>query len=61
VCPELRGYGESSAPADLPEHSQASKRAMAKDPDWTAPTTSPKKPHRNSTRRYWVFFGHNMR
>jgi haloacetate dehalogenase len=21
VCPDLRGYGESSAPADLPDHS----------------------------------------
>jgi haloacetate dehalogenase len=31
VCPDLRGYGESSAPADLPDHSQASKRAMAQD------------------------------
>jgi haloacetate dehalogenase len=31
VCPDLRGYGKSSAPADLPDHSQASKRAMAQD------------------------------
>jgi haloacetate dehalogenase len=31
VCPDLRGYGESSAPADRPDHSQASKRAMAQD------------------------------
>jgi haloacetate dehalogenase len=31
VCPDLRGYCESSAPADLPDHSQASKRAMAQD------------------------------
>jgi haloacetate dehalogenase len=31
VCPDLRGYGESSAPGDLPDHSQASKRAMAQD------------------------------
>jgi haloacetate dehalogenase len=31
VCPDLRGYGQSSAPADLPDHSQASKRAMAQD------------------------------
>jgi haloacetate dehalogenase len=31
VCPDLRGYGESSAPADLPDHSQASERAMAQD------------------------------
>jgi haloacetate dehalogenase len=31
VCPDLRGYGESCAPADLPDHSQASKRAMAQD------------------------------
>jgi haloacetate dehalogenase len=31
VCPDLRGYGASSAPADEPDHSQASKRAMAQD------------------------------
>lgn len=31
VCPDLRGYGESSKPADLPDHEQASKRAMAAD------------------------------
>lgn len=31
VCPDLRGYGGSSAPAPLPDHSQASKRAMAAD------------------------------
>jgi haloacetate dehalogenase len=31
VCPDLRGYGESYKPADLPDHSQASKRAMAGD------------------------------
>ena len=31
VCPDLRGYGRSSAPAPLPDHSQASKRAMAAD------------------------------
>jgi len=31
VCPDLRGYGESSAPSDRPDHSQASKRAMAED------------------------------
>ena len=31
VCPDLRGYGDSSAPPDLPDHSQASKRAMAGD------------------------------
>ena len=31
VCPDLRGYGESSAPADRPDHAQASKRAMAGD------------------------------
>jgi haloacetate dehalogenase len=31
VCPDLRGYGESSTPADQPDHSQASKRAMAED------------------------------
>ena len=31
VCPDLRGYGESSKPADLPDHSQMSKRALATD------------------------------
>jgi haloacetate dehalogenase len=31
VCPDLRGYGQSGAPADRPDHSQASKRAMAAD------------------------------
>jgi haloacetate dehalogenase len=31
ICPDLRGYGDSTAPSDLPDHSQASKRAMAVD------------------------------
>jgi haloacetate dehalogenase len=31
VCPDLRGYGESTAPATAPDHAQASKRAMACD------------------------------
>ncbi len=31
VCPDLRGYGESSTPADAADHAQASKRAMARD------------------------------
>lgn len=31
VCPDLRGYGESSKPPDVPDHGQASKRAMARD------------------------------
>lgn len=31
VCPDLRGYGESSKPSDEPEHAQASKRTMAHD------------------------------
>lgn len=31
VCPDLRGYGGSSAPPDRPDHAQASKRAMAAD------------------------------
>lgn len=31
VCPDLRGYGDSTAPPDRPDHSQASKRAMAGD------------------------------
>ena len=31
VCPDLRGYGGSAAPSPLPDHAQASKRAMADD------------------------------
>jgi len=31
VCPDLRGYGDSSKPRGLPDHSNYSKRAMAKD------------------------------
>lgn len=31
VCPDLPGYGGSSAPPDRPDHSQAGKRAMAAD------------------------------
>lgn len=31
VCPDLRGYGQSSAPPDRPDHAQAGKRAMAAD------------------------------
>jgi haloacetate dehalogenase len=31
VCPDLRGYGESSKPKGLPDHSNYSKRAMARD------------------------------
>lgn len=31
VCPDLRGYGESTVPPDRLDHSQASKRAMAGD------------------------------
>ncbi|HEX7197648.1 MAG TPA: alpha/beta fold hydrolase, partial [Candidatus Limnocylindria bacterium] len=31
VCPDLRGYGESTKPLGQPDHSQASKRAMARD------------------------------
>jgi haloacetate dehalogenase len=31
VCPDLRGYGRSRGPAPSPDHSQASKRAMAAD------------------------------
>jgi haloacetate dehalogenase len=31
VCPDLRGYGQSTLPPDAPEHAQASKRAMADD------------------------------
>ena len=31
VCPDLRGYGQSTLPPDAPEHAQSSKRAMAGD------------------------------
>lgn len=31
VCPDLRGYGQSTLPPDAPEHAQSSKRAMAND------------------------------
>jgi haloacetate dehalogenase len=31
VCPDLRGYGQSTLPPDEPEHAQSSKRAMAGD------------------------------
>jgi len=31
VIPDLRGYGDSPAPPDAPDHAQASKRAMAAD------------------------------
>jgi haloacetate dehalogenase len=31
VCPDLRGYGRSSAPETRSDHAQASKRAMARD------------------------------
>lgn len=31
VCPDLRGYGQSTLPPDEPEHGQSSKRAMAGD------------------------------
>lgn len=31
VCPDLRGYGDSSKPKGLPDHSTYSKRAMAQD------------------------------
>src|SRR3989337_2850511 len=31
VCPDLRGYGASTAPPPVADHSTASKRAMASD------------------------------
>jgi len=31
VCPDLRGFGQSSQPPDLPDHSGSSKRAKAAD------------------------------
>ncbi len=31
VCPDLRGFGQSSKPSDTPDHSGSSKRAKARD------------------------------
>jgi haloacetate dehalogenase len=31
ICPDLRGYGQSSKPADTPDHRGMSKRALAQD------------------------------
>ena len=31
ICPDLRGYGQSTLPPDAPDHAQSSKRAMAGD------------------------------
>ncbi|MDF2764054.1 MAG: alpha/beta hydrolase [Rhodospirillales bacterium] len=31
VCPDLRGFGQSSKPADTPDHEGSSKRAKARD------------------------------
>src|SRR5919202_3223399 len=31
VCPDLRGYGDSSKPPTTPDHEPYSKRAMARD------------------------------
>jgi haloacetate dehalogenase len=31
VCPDLRGYGQSTLPPDESDHAQSSKRAMAED------------------------------
>lgn len=31
VCPDLRGFGQSSKPADTPDHAGSSKRAKARD------------------------------
>ena len=31
VCPDLRGFGQSSKPVDTPDHSGSSKRAKARD------------------------------
>ncbi|MEM6051696.1 alpha/beta hydrolase [Erwinia sp. P7711] len=31
VCPDLRGFGRSSIPADLPDHAGSSKKAKARD------------------------------
>src|SRR5579859_2435884 len=34
VCPDLRGYGQSSKPPTTPDHAPYSKRAMAGDCAW---------------------------
>ncbi|WP_428395613.1 alpha/beta fold hydrolase [Lichenicoccus sp.] len=31
VCPDMRGFGQSSKPADTPDHAGSSKRAKARD------------------------------
>ncbi len=31
ICPDLRGYGQSTLPPDQPDHAQSAKRAMAGD------------------------------
>ncbi|WP_299256931.1 alpha/beta hydrolase [uncultured Kushneria sp.] len=31
ICPDLRGFGQSSQPADTPDHANSSKRAKARD------------------------------
>jgi haloacetate dehalogenase len=31
ICPDLRGFGQSSKPADTPDHAGSSKRAKARD------------------------------
>lgn len=31
ICPDLRGFGQSTKPADTPDHSGSSKRAKARD------------------------------
>lgn len=31
VCPDMRGYGRSTAPAPMPDHAQQSKRRVAED------------------------------
>ena len=36
VCPDLRGYGQSTPPPDAPEHAQSSKRARTSCPLVTA-------------------------
>jgi haloacetate dehalogenase len=38
VCPDLRGYGQSTKPATRGDHSQSSKRAMACDIKWLMET-----------------------
>ena len=56
VCADLRGYGDSSKPKGLPDHSNYSKRAMAQDMAEVmtrprAPRVPPRRPRPRRARR----------